>query len=99
MNGAAVFSSRTTKDGPQARRLLALAAIYEGVTRTEAARIGRDQPLPSAKFSPNQRPCQVTASRRAGNRPGGSKLAGSRRAAHTPAGNRPVGGGRHLDFS
>ena len=31
---------RKTKDGPQARRLLALAAIYEGATRTEAARIG-----------------------------------------------------------
>ena len=32
--------ARRTKDGPQARRLLALAAIYEGATRTEAARIG-----------------------------------------------------------
>ena len=32
--------ARTTKDGPQARRLLALAAIYEGATRTEAARLG-----------------------------------------------------------
>jgi transposase len=32
--------ARTTKDGPQARRLLALAAIYDGGTRTEAARIG-----------------------------------------------------------
>src|SRR5215213_5777909 len=32
--------ARTTKDGPQARRLLALAAIYEGATRTAAARIG-----------------------------------------------------------
>ncbi len=32
--------SRKTKDGPQARRLLALAAIYEGASRTEAARIG-----------------------------------------------------------
>jgi transposase len=32
--------ARQTKDGPQARRLLALAAIYEGATRTEAARIG-----------------------------------------------------------
>ena len=32
--------ARTTKDGPQARRLLALAAIYEGASRTEAARIG-----------------------------------------------------------
>ncbi len=32
--------ARKTKDGPQARRLLALAAIYEGATRTEAARLG-----------------------------------------------------------
>ena len=32
--------ARQSKDGPQARRLLALAAIYEGATRTEAARIG-----------------------------------------------------------
>ena len=32
--------ARKTKDGPQARRLLALAAIYDGATRTEAARIG-----------------------------------------------------------
>ena len=31
---------RKSKDGPQARRLLALAVIYEGATRTEAARIG-----------------------------------------------------------
>ncbi len=32
--------ARQTKDGPQARRLLALAAIYEGANRTEAARLG-----------------------------------------------------------
>ena len=32
--------ARKTKDAPQARRLLALAAIYDGATRTEAARIG-----------------------------------------------------------
>jgi transposase len=32
--------ARKTKDGPQARRLLALAAIDEGASRTEAARIG-----------------------------------------------------------
>ena len=32
--------ARQTKDGPQARRLLALAGIYDGATRTEAARIG-----------------------------------------------------------
>jgi len=32
--------ARRTKDGPQARRLLALAAIYDGATRTEAAKIG-----------------------------------------------------------
>jgi transposase len=32
--------AKRTKDGPQARRLLALAAIYDGASRTEAARIG-----------------------------------------------------------
>src|SRR6266511_765122 len=32
--------ARRTKDGPQARRLLALAAIYDGATRNEAAKIG-----------------------------------------------------------
>ncbi len=32
--------AKKTKDGPQARRLLALAAIYDGGTRTEAAVIG-----------------------------------------------------------
>lgn len=32
--------ARQTKDAPQARRLLALAAIYDGATRTEAAKIG-----------------------------------------------------------
>ena len=29
--------ARTTKNAPQARRLLALAAIYEGASRTRAA--------------------------------------------------------------
>jgi transposase len=33
-------AARQSKDGPQARRLLALAAIYDGATRTEAAKIG-----------------------------------------------------------
>jgi hypothetical protein len=33
-------AARRSKDGPQARRLLALAAIYDGATRTEAAQIG-----------------------------------------------------------
>lgn len=32
--------AKRTKDGPQARRLLALAAIYDGATRSEAAKIG-----------------------------------------------------------
>lgn len=32
--------AKKTKDGPQARRLLALAAIYDGSTRSEAAKIG-----------------------------------------------------------
>ena len=33
-------AARVSKDAAQARRLLALAAIYDGVSRTEAARIG-----------------------------------------------------------
>lgn len=33
-------AARGTKDGAQARRLLALAAVYDGGTRTEAAKIG-----------------------------------------------------------
>jgi len=32
--------AKKTKDGPQARRLLALAAIYDGAMRTEAGKIG-----------------------------------------------------------
>ena len=32
--------AKKTKDGPQARRLLALTAIYDSATRTEAAKIG-----------------------------------------------------------
>jgi transposase len=32
--------ARKTKDAPQARRLLALASIYEGASRAEAAQIG-----------------------------------------------------------
>jgi transposase len=32
--------ARQAKDGAQARRLLTLAAVYDGATRTEAARIG-----------------------------------------------------------
>ena len=38
--GALRAAAKRTKDGPQARRLLALAAIYDGATRTEAAKIG-----------------------------------------------------------
>ena len=33
-------TARWSKDGPQARRLLALAAIYDGATRAEAAKLG-----------------------------------------------------------
>jgi transposase len=33
-------AARYSKDGAQTRRLLALAAIYDGASRTEAARIG-----------------------------------------------------------
>jgi hypothetical protein len=32
--------AKKTKDGPEARRLLTLAAICDGATRTEAAKIG-----------------------------------------------------------
>jgi putative transposase len=32
--------AKKSKDGPQARRLLALAAIYDGASRTEAAKVG-----------------------------------------------------------
>ncbi len=32
--------ARRSKDGPQARRLLTVAAIYDGATRSEAAKIG-----------------------------------------------------------
>jgi transposase len=40
--GAAALrtAARKTKDAAQARRLLALAAIYDGASRTEAAKIG-----------------------------------------------------------
>jgi hypothetical protein len=31
-------AARQTKNGPQARRLLSLAAIYEGASRTQAGR-------------------------------------------------------------
>ena len=33
-------AAKRSKDGPQVRRLLALAAIYDGATRTQAAEIG-----------------------------------------------------------
>jgi hypothetical protein len=48
--------ARRTKEAPQARRLVALAAIYDGGTRTQAAAIGghaADRPGVGAKF---QRP-------------------------------------------
>ncbi len=38
--GALRAAAKRSKDGSQARRLLALAAIYDGATRTEAAKIG-----------------------------------------------------------
>ena len=69
--------ARKTKNAAQARRLLALAAIYEGGTRTEAARIGgvtlqivRDWVL---KFNAHGHPRgSSTASRRAS--PPGSRM-------------------------
>ena len=38
--GALRVAAKRSKHGPQARRLLALAAIYDGASRTEAAKIG-----------------------------------------------------------
>ena len=38
-SGGLQAAAKRSKDGPQARRLLALAAIYDGATRTEAAKI------------------------------------------------------------
>jgi transposase len=38
--GALRAAAKRSKDGPQARRLLALAAICDGATRSEAAKIG-----------------------------------------------------------
>jgi len=37
--GSAARIGKEDQDGPQARRLLALAAIYDGATRSEAAKI------------------------------------------------------------
>jgi hypothetical protein len=37
-SGALRAIAKRSKDGPQARRLLALAAIYDGARRSEAAR-------------------------------------------------------------
>ena len=39
-SGGLQAAAKRSKDGPQARRLVALAAIYDGATRTEAAKIG-----------------------------------------------------------
>ncbi len=39
-SGGLQAAAKRSKDRPQARRLLALAAIYDGATRTEAAKIG-----------------------------------------------------------
>lgn len=38
-------AAKRSKDGPQTRRLLALAAIYEGATRTQAAALERRRHL------------------------------------------------------
>ena len=40
--------ARKSKDGPQARRLLALAAVYDGASRTEAAEIGWSSSISTA---------------------------------------------------
>ena len=66
--------AKQSRDGDQTRRLLALAAIYDGASRTEAAQIGcvtlqivRDwvlrfnaQPA-GARHRPHNRPCSRAA--------------------------------------
>ena len=44
------LAAKGSKNGPQARRLLALAAIYEGATRTRAAEIGGVIPNPIDQY-------------------------------------------------
>ena len=73
--------ARKTKGGPQARRLLALAAIYDGATRTEAARIGgvtlqiiRDWVM---RFNARGLPACLTANRQVN--PRGSMMCNARR--------------------
>src|SRR6476469_2345975 len=57
--------ARKTKDGPQARRLLAVAAIYDGATRTEAAKIGgvglRARGASPCETTPHRRPIATPA--------------------------------------
>jgi len=74
--------AKKTKDGPQARRLLSLAAIYDGATRTEAARIGdvtlqivRDWVV---KFNTNGPDGLIDAANRPGNPPGSTTRTGRR---------------------
>ena len=73
--------ARKTKDGPQARRLLTLAAIYDGATRTEAAKIGgvtlqiiRDWVM---RFNARGASACLTANRQAN--PRGSMMCNARR--------------------
>jgi transposase len=73
--------AKKTKDGPQARRLLALAAIYDGATRTEAAKIGgvglqiiRDWVM---RFNARGLPACLTANRQAN--PRSSMMCNARR--------------------
>jgi hypothetical protein len=42
-------AAKRSKDGPQTRRLLALAAIYEGATRIEAAKMGGGETVKSLR--------------------------------------------------
>jgi hypothetical protein len=58
--------AKKMKDGPQARRLLALAAIYEGATPTEAAKLGEADLV--AEWAPpgSPRGCKSHAQRSSG---------------------------------
>ena len=53
--------AKRAKDGAQARRLLALAAVLDGVSREEAARLGG---MDQAKYRPDARAIETAADQR-----------------------------------
>jgi transposase len=83
--------AKRSKDAPQARRLLALAAIYDGAARSEAAKIGgvglqvvRDWVLRFNAHGPDG----LVAARRLDNLPGSRTSTAPRWRASSKQGRR-----------